>query len=812
MSRSGTHLRGASLLLLCATGALGQARFSGTVTTNTKEPLNLARILLQPPGAGTVPLQQFTGVNGEFVFESLTPGDYSITIEMAGYYPIRSELIRVTAGMPEAVFALQPVRDLVTSMSVESTPLTVDMDTSTARRQISNAEIVNIPYPNSNDFRSALRIIPGVIRDSRGGIHINGAAEEQVLYLLNGFNVTDPLTNRFESRLSVESVQSVDVASGNLPAEYGKGSAGAMSIRSHAGTESFRYGATNFVPGFENRKGLIIGDWTPRLNLTGPIAKGRAWFANSSDIIYTKTVIRDLPKGRDRYSGWRFSDLLTTQTNLSQSNILHASFLWNWWQAARTGLSALDPIETTIDRRSRQYFFSIKDQVYLPRRTLIEFGYAANRTFGREIPQGEELLQYTTIGRRGNYFVDGIRKASRDQFVVNGFVPAFDWKGSHQIKSGIDLDRVSYWQDVRRTGFENFDENANRTVRTVYGGSGRFRRGNYEAAWFAQDSWRVRPGLLLELGVRADWDNLLHRWDPSPRAGLAWTPLGWENTKIYGGYARVYDATSLRMFTRPLDQHALVTYYTADGLLRGPVMTQFAIFDPALDRPRFTNSTAGIEHHFPGSVAFKIELQRRRGSRGFTYMPFEISDEGALYHLTNDRTDAYDAFSLSVRHTIRRQYQWLASYTRSRALSNNVIDINVDQPIGVFDNYGRMPWDAPHRFMGWGYLPLPRKNWSVAFLVDSRSGFPYSAQTQYGAVLGKVSAFRFPVFFEANLHFERKFEFRGHRWAFRAGFNNLTNRINPDTVNTVVGSSRYQQFYGGVGRSSNFRIRWLGRI
>ncbi|MEZ5351066.1 MAG: TonB-dependent receptor [Bryobacteraceae bacterium] len=770
-------------------------------------------MLLQPPSAGAAPLQQFTSVKGEFEFPDLEPGDYVLTLELAGYFPLRSEPIRVEPDMPEEVFVLEPVRDVVTSMKVESTPLSVDMDTASARRSISNAEIVNIPYPNSNDFRSALRMVPGVVRDARGGIHINGAAEEQVLFLLNGFNVTDPLTNRFESRLSVESVQSVEVASGNLPAEYGKGSAGALAIRSHSGADSIRYGATNFVPGFENRKGFIIGDWTPRINLSGPIRKGRAWFANSSDIIYTQTVIRDLPKGKDRNSGWRFSDLFTTQVNLTPSNILHTSLLWNRWQAARTGLGALDPIETTADRRSRQYFFTVKDQIYLPGRALLEVGYAANRTYGREIPQGEDLLQFTTNGRRGNYFVNGIRKASRDQFLANGFVPSFEWHGSHSIKTGVDLDRVSYWQNVRRTGFENFDENDHRTVRTVYGGSGLFDRGNYEAAWFAQDSWRVRPGLLLELGARADWDNLLHRWDASPRTGLAWTPLGWENTKIYGGYARVYDATSLRMFTRPLDQIALTTYYSADGLFsRGPISTQFLIVNPSLDRPRFTNSTAGIEHHFPGSFAFRVELQRRRGSRGFAYMPYAIGDDGALYHLTNERTDAYDAWAVSVRHTIRRQYEWMASYTRSRAQSNNVIDINVDQPVGVLDNYGRMPWDAPHRFMSWGYLPLPLKNWSVAYLVDSRSGFPFSSQTQYGAVVGKVSAHRFPTFFEANLHVERKFDFRGHHWAFRAGFNNLTNRINPDTVNTVVGSSRYQQFYGGVGRSSNFRIRWLGRI
>ena len=45
----------------------------------------------------------------------------------------------------------------------------------------------------------------------------------------------------------------------------------------------------------------------------------------------------------------------------------------------------------------------------------------------------------------------------------------------------------------------------------------------------------------------------------------------------------------------------------------------------------------------------------------------------------------------------------------SRAVSNAVLDVSVDQPLQVANNFGRMPWDAPNRLLGWGYLPLPRQ-------------------------------------------------------------------------------------------------------
>ena len=153
----------------------------------------------------------------------------------------------------------------------------------------------------------------------------------------------------------------------------------------------------------------------------------------------------------------------------------------------------------------------------------------------------------------------------------------------------------------------------------------------------------------------------------------------------------------------------------------------------------------------------------------------------------------------------------MASYTRSRALSNSVIDVSQDDPTTVLDNAGPMPWDSPHRFVGWAYLPLPRKNWAVACFLDSRSGFPYSTQNEDGRIVGKVNAQRFPLFFEMNLHLERRFVYRGNRWAWRFGANNLSNRINPDSMNPFIIPGQSVRFYGGTGRSFNARIRWLGR-
>jgi hypothetical protein len=72
-----------------------------------------------------------------------------------------------------------------------------------------------------------------------------------------------------------------------------------------------------------------------------------------------------------------------------------------------------------------------------------------------------------------------------------------------------------------------------------------------------------------------------------------------------------------------------------------------------------------------------------------------------------------------------------------------------------------------------------------------------------------VNGFRFPTFFELNLHLERTFRLRGRNLAVRAGFLNLTGHQNPNTVNNNMASPHFLHFYGGQRRALNFRVRWL---
>ncbi len=168
---------------------------------------------------------------------------------------------------------------------------------------------------------------------------------------------------------------------------------------------------------------------------------------------------------------------------------------------------------------------------------------------------------------------------------------------------------------------------------------------------------------------------------------------------------------------------------------------------------------------------------RRRGTDGFAFvnvlapdappslLPLPASNSGrAVYQLTNLRRDGLrDSFAISVRQKLSGQFEWMASYTRSRAVSNAVLDPNTPQPLQVLSDFVPMPWDTPNRFLAWGYLPLPWKNWAVSVFADMRSGFPFSVRDQTGLIVGGVASYRYPLNFDLNLAIERMITVRGYR-------------------------------------------------
>ncbi|MBZ5601139.1 MAG: TonB-dependent receptor [Acidobacteriia bacterium] len=789
MSR-GVTLAGAIIAIALSAHA---AALTGRVADENNAGVAQARVTFHSASGDTSALCDPTGA---FSIE-LPPGHYTARAEHEGFFPLKDFPIDIAEDTRELHLTLNHVREVSESLNVHESTGAVDVDKIAAERKLTGLEMIDVPYAPTRDLRAALTLMPGVLQDPSGSLHFDGAAEGQTLYLLDGFNFSDPLTGKLNTRVSVESVRTIDWASGRYSAEFGKGSGGALAIHTDMGDDRWRYSSTNFLPGFDTRGGFHLGTWAPRFNISGPVVPGRLWFSEHLDLEYSVPVAPDLPRGQDRTQVFQGSNLARVQANLTPSQILFADVLVDYTFAPRTGLDALDPLSTTADRRSHTWFASLKDQIYLKHGMLLEVGYAQDLNYLRVVPQGDQFYQLTPYARGGNFYLNSEQRSRRGQFLANLFLPAV---GKHQWKIGADLDRLRYWQDARRTGINVYDVAGALVRQTIFGGSGLLAQAGSEASWYAMDHWKIRPDLLIEYGIRQDWDQVLRQAAFSPRASVAWAPFGSKDTKISAGYAVVRDATPLELFTRPRDQFAIQTLETGASYT-----TSFEIPDPRLKAPLYQNWTVGLEQRFGHRFDLTLTGLRKRGDDGLAYIPAATG----VYTLANARHDAYAAMEVALHQRFGEAYEWMASYTRSRAYSNAVIDVTVDQPLEIFDNSGPVAWDAPNRFVSWGYLPTKWRNWAIGYSAEMRTGFPYSRINDFGQVVGAVDSQRFPRFFTLNIHPEWKFNAFGRRWALRGGVNNVTNRNNPTLAQTLPGMP--VQFFGSEGRHFVVRIRWLGK-
>jgi hypothetical protein len=313
----------AMCLLAVAATAQAQVRVSGRTMSDTSAPVAAAEVVVRTTASDAVVARAISDASGAFALEIDATGDYRVSVERQGFYAIDHLSMTLTPGT-DVVLTLFPVREHLESLDVTSRGDPASISQPSAEQALSGAEAMNVPFNGSHGVKNALRTLPSVVMDGGGGIHVDGARESQTLFILDGFNVGDPLNGGFDPKVSVEAVQALTVRNGVFAAEYGKASGGVIEVATHVGGDRLRYSATDFFPTIVREKGLRIQDWTPRLSMSGPLSRGRAWFSDSFIGEYDQFFVEELPEGQDSSTSKRLSNHLRTQVNLSGKNVIHA--------------------------------------------------------------------------------------------------------------------------------------------------------------------------------------------------------------------------------------------------------------------------------------------------------------------------------------------------------------------------------------------------------------------------------------------------------------------------------------------------------
>lgn len=232
-----THRLTASILfLLCLPAfsvAQGTTAIKGAVQDEQRASVPGATVTTRHAASG---LERFviSNADGSFELANLPLGTYDLTVEMPGFRALQQRIEARTAVAihVDATLRLAPFTDTVQVMPVQSA---VEAASAGTRHAVSITRIERMPVAvSSRGIEAVLVAFPGFAQNANGAIHPRGA-HNQMTFLVDGLAISDQLTGAFANSLDVAVVQTAELLTGNIPAEFGSKVSGVAILNSRSG-------------------------------------------------------------------------------------------------------------------------------------------------------------------------------------------------------------------------------------------------------------------------------------------------------------------------------------------------------------------------------------------------------------------------------------------------------------------------------------------------------------------------------------------------------------------------------------------------
>jgi len=546
--------------------------------------------------------QKSTDANGGASFVELPPGTYRLVVEKAGFKGVTLEGIDININRttPQNVTLEQgkgPTEVEVVAKQV------IDTSNTTSGVVLDKSFLDHIPAGRS--YQEAVATVPGVQMNGGGNPQMAGAANNENTYMLDGANITDPVTGTFSLNFNFDAIQQIEVLLGSYMPEYGTSTGGIINIVTQNGTNNLQFNSSVY---YEN------GNWAPKTDerlgadgvqiaptgfdsrfeiiqissiLSGPLIRDKAWFLLSYQSDRSLIANTGIPQARDYEGHYLLSKLLFQPTPEHRFTLL--------FQTNPTSIDNID--QSTVFQKNEaqgrqaqggfvgsgrwQWFLSpdlnLDTQVTV-QKEYIEVGPVPcthnQNTDKSPCKPGEPegSIDWETPGRVGingaynsinwgQYYFDRrwTYNGSTKLSVLSVKDPT---GGSHDFKFGLE-GKQQVWDQIQ--GYSgntlyvdlnkvSFDPN---TFQNYYWleitGPIKFRTTAASYDVFAQDSWKPVSKLTINYGTR--YDTFVDRNDAGepvlkggllgPRLFAAWDPFGDQKTKIATGYGRFNDTGNL---------------------------------------------------------------------------------------------------------------------------------------------------------------------------------------------------------------------------------------------------------------------------
>jgi hypothetical protein len=761
---------------------------------------------------------------GRFVFRNLSPGDYKVEVHAEGFFLLSGQSLTLHAGANEVSLTLNHAQEVHEKVEVTAPANQIDTQDTTQKSSISARDIRDIPVPDTHILAESLVVLPEIVQDHAGNLHIAGARPGETQYLLDGFEIGDPVNGALTSRFNVDATRKAEVQSSRFSAGYAHPGASILSLETPDGDDKFRFGTTNPVPGVNLQEGIHLGNWYPRFTVSGPIKRGRLWFSDSISLQHTFAVVKEQPADANTWTEWAGDNLVRLQFNVTPRHVIHASALYDRAKDLNLGLDALSPLSTTVNLIERRGFASLKDQVWWYD-TLFEFGIAADSGLLDFVPKGPAPYILLINGTGGNFFERLHQRGKRLQALTNVIAASRNWHGLHQVSLGANVAGLVFKQLAARDEVDALRATQTNSQaactgpndpgclvrRSTFIGPSTPRVSNTQMGAYAQDTWTITKRFILQPGVRTDWDRFTQSTMLEPRLSGNVLPFGDDRAKLSLGWGIYNSPLNLSLLAQAIDQQQQDTFYDTTGASQGAVTSQFVLPARGLRQPRFTTTSAGWQQKLGKKTLASLDLLARNGYHGYAYVDQNPAHAGGIFLLQDTRKDRYRSATISVRHVFSENTEVYGAYSRSRAHSNQVLNPSLGSIFYAPQQSAPLAWDAPNRFLTWGWAPTHIWKTQLSYFLEYRTGYPFSLVNLEQQLVGTANSSRFPAYINLNLGLEKKFGFRGYLWAIRGEMVNVLDRLNADNVVNNVDAPNFLTFSGGDRRAFTGRIRFVGR-
>lgn len=504
---------------------------------------SLSGHILDPSGAGipaaTVtisnPVARFlkstqTLPDGSYSFTNVPFQNYEIAARKQGFAAAR-ETVSLRTNVPATLDLTLRLEDAKTKVDVSAVDkaMLIDPQETSTRAQMSQSDIERLPLQVANrGLESVLVTFPGFSQNANGAIHPRGA-HNQMTFVVDGMPITDQLTGAFANSVDPSIVQTVELYTGHIPAEYGMRVAAVANVTTKSGLGSGRSAGGSL---------MLSGAEYGTLSMLGQVAGERGRFGYSASFHAMKSnryldqvSLDNLHNGGNVERGFTRLDFQPTERDTVRFH----------WMAGRSSFQLANlRSQHARGMDQRQALEDMSGSVGWVRAvgpaTTFDSTASLRSAWAKLLPSA------------GDTPVTAAQSRQLTTFTVWNRVTAL--RGVHNFKAGFDYQRFPVREEFRFgvTDPAFNDPASGNFIQTLLahdlsrgGGLFRFRKSAAGSLYtgFLQDN--VRLGRWqLSLGLRYDgYRFLVHGYQTQPRVGLAYH-LRETNTVFRASYNRTY--------------------------------------------------------------------------------------------------------------------------------------------------------------------------------------------------------------------------------------------------------------------------------